>query len=119
MADGARGAFLGGSKQLTRAPEFLNLVESHGIMDYFAHFLRSDVLTFDYKWLRVVAPGDFTGAHYDVVYMGRGTHNLYTCWTPITEVTYDMGPLAILAGSHHAAGFERLKANLRTDGCRP
>jgi len=107
---GAHGAFLGGSKALTRNRTFLDLVESHRLMDFFAHFLRSDVLTFDYKWLRVVAPGDFTGAHYDVVYMGRGTHNLYTCWTPITDVPYDMGPLAILAGSHRGPGYERVKA---------
>jgi hypothetical protein len=107
---GGRGAFLGGSKALTRNQTFLDLVESPHIMDFFANFLRSDVLTFDYKWLRVVAPGDFTGAHYDIVYMGRGTHNLYTCWTPITDVSYDMGPLAILVGSHRGAGYERVRA---------
>ena len=107
---GARGAFLGGSKALTRCQTFLDLVESPRILDFFAHFLRSDVLTFDYKWLRVVGPGDFTGAHYDIVYMGRGTHNLYTCWTPITDVSYDMGPLALLVGSHRGPGYERVKA---------
>ncbi len=106
----ARGAFLGGSKNLTRSPEFLNLVESPEIMGFFAHFLQSDVLTFDYKWLRVVGKGDFTGSHYDIVYMGRGTQNLYTCWTPITEVTYDMGSLAILVGSHRGEAFERVRA---------
>ena len=107
---GARGAFLGGSKAMTRNPTFLELVESHRIMAFFTHFLRSDVLTFDYKWLRVIAPGDFTGAHYDIVYMGRGTHNLYTCWTPITDVPYEMGPLALLVGSHRGPGFEQIKA---------
>ncbi len=110
MKAGGRGAFLGGSKTLTRDQRFLDLVESPQIMDFFANFLRSDVLTFDYKWLRVVAPGDFTGAHYDIVYMGRGTHNLYTCWTPITDVSYDMGPLAILVGSHRGEGYERVRA---------
>lgn len=107
---GARGSFLGGSKALTRNQTFLDLVESPRLMDFFAHFLRSDVLTFDYKWLRVVAPGDFTGAHYDVVYMGRGTHNLYTCWTPITNVTYDMGPLALLTGTNRGTELERVKS---------
>lgn len=106
VAEGARGAFLGGSKALTRSLAFLNLVESAEIMGFFAQFLQGDVLTFDYKWLRVVGPGDFTGAHYDVVYMGRGTLNLYTVWTPIGDVTLDMGPLAILVGSHR---FEKIK----------
>jgi hypothetical protein len=106
VAEGARGAFLGGSKALTRAPVFLELVESPEIMGFFARFLEGDVLTFDYKWLRVVGPGDFTGAHYDVVYMGRGTLNLYTVWTPIGDVTLEMGPLAVLVGSHR---FEKIK----------
>jgi Phytanoyl-CoA dioxygenase (PhyH) len=108
-APGARGSFLGGSKAVTRHPSFLDLVESPEIMGFFARFLQSDVLTFDYKWLRVVGPGDFTGAHYDIVYMGRGTQNLYTCWTPLSDVTYDMGPLAVLVGSHRGPGFERIR----------
>jgi hypothetical protein len=104
-ADG-RGAFHGGSKALTRAPAFLDLVESPEVMGFFAEMLEAEVLTYDYKWLRVVGPGDFTGAHYDIVYMGRGTPNVYTCWTPIGDVPYDLGPLAILVGSHR---FERVK----------
>ncbi len=38
--------------------------------------------------------------------MGRGTKNLYTCWTPIGDVPFALGPLAILVGSHR---FERIK----------
>jgi hypothetical protein len=106
VKEGARGAFFGGSKALTRVPAFLNVVESPEIMGFFAHFLQGDVLTFDYKWLRVIGPGDFTGAHYDIVYMGRGTHNLYTCWTPLGDVPYKKGPLAILVGSHR---FEHIR----------
>jgi hypothetical protein len=110
VKEGARGGFLGGNKEVTRNQTFLNLVESPQIMGFFAHFLQGDVLTFDYKWMRVIGPGDFTGAHYDIVYMGRGTHNLYTCWTPITDVPYAMGPLALLVGSHRGPGFERVRA---------
>ncbi len=109
VAGGARGSFLGGSKTLTRNEIFLNLVESQEVMGFFAHFLQGDALTFDFKWLRVVSPGDNTGAHYDIVYMGRGTQNLYTCWTPITDVPYDMGPLAILVGSHRGEAYERIR----------
>jgi hypothetical protein len=107
--EGARGGFLGGSRTMTRDQTFLNLVESPEIMGFCTHFLQGDVRTFDYKWLRVIGPGDFSGAHFDVVYMGRGTHNLYTCWTPITDVPYEMGPLAILTGSHRAEGFRRVR----------
>lgn len=107
--EGARGSFLGGSKAITRDPAFLALVESAEIMGFFARYLAADVLTFDYKWLRVVAPGEFTGAHYDIVYMGRGTADLYTCWTPIGDVDYAMGPLAILVGSHRGPGYARVR----------
>jgi len=106
VAPGARGAFLGGSKALTRSEPFLNLVESPEVMGFFARFLEGEVLTYDYKWLRVVGPGDFTGGHYDIVYMGRGTKNVYTCWTPLGDIPFEMGPLAILVGSHR---FEQVK----------
>ena len=99
-AAGKRGSFSGGAKQVTHTPEFLSVVNSPEIMGFFERFLGGPVLTFDYKWLRAVGPGNNTGAHYDVVYMGRGTTNLYTVWTPLDDVTYDMGPLVILAGSH-------------------
>lgn len=99
-APGKKGRFLGGAKQVTHTPEFLSVVESPEIMKFFEGFLDGPVLTYDYKWLRAVGPGDNTGAHYDVVYMGRGTKSLYTVWMPLGEVSYDMGPLVILVGSH-------------------
>jgi ectoine hydroxylase-related dioxygenase (phytanoyl-CoA dioxygenase family) len=105
-APGHHGGFRGGENDLTNSPAFRRLVESETVMGFFARFLGGESLTYDYKWLRVVGPGSNTGAHYDVVYMGRGTHNLYTCWTPLGDVPYGLGPLAILVGSHR---FERIK----------
>ena len=115
VAEGGRGAFLGGSKTLTRSPEFLKLVESPDVMGFFSRLLGGEVLTYDYKWLRVVGPGDFTGAHYDVVYMGRGTRNVFTCWTPLGDVTYDTGPLAILAGSHRLEKIKQTYGKMDVD----
>ncbi|MBI4532236.1 MAG: phytanoyl-CoA dioxygenase family protein [Candidatus Latescibacteria bacterium] len=110
-AKGARGRFLGGRKEITRVPEFLALVESPQIMGFFEQFLDGPVLTYDYKWLRAIGPGDNSGAHYDIVYMGRGTQNVYTVWTPLGDVPLEMGPLAVLAGSHR---FERIKETYGT-----
>lgn len=104
--EGARGGFLGGAKAVTHTPEFLGVVEAPELLDFFSEFFDGPVLTYDYKWLRAVQPGSFTGAHYDVVYMGRGTKNVCTCWTPLGDVSYANGPLAILVGSHR---FERVK----------
>jgi len=105
-AKGAKGLFLGGRKEITRKPEFLSLVESPQIMGFFEEFLGGPVLTYSYKWLRAVGPGSNTGAHYDIVYMGRGTESVYTAWTPLGDVPLTMGPLAVLMGSHR---FERVK----------
>jgi hypothetical protein len=104
--EGRTGGFRGGTNALTAAPAFQALVNSPTVMGFFERFLGGESMTYDYKWLRVVGPSGYTGAHYDVVYMGRGTLQLYTCWTPLGDVPYEMGPLAILAGSHR---FEKIK----------
>jgi hypothetical protein len=103
---GAGGAFMGGENDLTRCPAFQQMVASEPVMTFFERLRGGPIATYDYKWLRVVGPGDYTGAHYDIVYMGRGTPNVCTCWIPIGDVPYEQGPLAILAGSHR---FERIK----------
>ena len=106
VAPGQHGSFRGGDNDMTHAPGFRSLVESQAVMGFFQRFLGGEPLTYDYKWLRIVGPGSNTGAHYDVVYMGRGTHNVYTCWTPLGDVPYEQGPLALLVGSHR---FERVR----------
>ncbi|MBI2302163.1 MAG: phytanoyl-CoA dioxygenase family protein [Armatimonadetes bacterium] len=100
IAEGGRGQFLGGAKAISHHPDFLGLVESPELMEWFANLFGGPSLTFDYKWIRAIPGGAYSGAHYDVVYMGRGTLNLCTCWTPLGDVTYDMGPLTVLAGSN-------------------
>ncbi|ALS29170.1 phytanoyl-CoA dioxygenase [Paenibacillus sp. 32O-W] len=81
--------------------QLLDLVHSPRTFAFFDRLLGGETMTFDYKWVRAVGHGDFTGAHYDIVYMGRGTKNLYTMWTPLGDIPYEMGGLAILAGSGH------------------
>ena len=105
-AEGKRGMFWGGNKAVTHQPAFLNLVESPEIMNFCEHYYDAPVITYDYKWLRVIGPGNFSGAHYDIVYMGRGTKNLLTVWTPISDISFDMAPLLVLVGSHR---FEVVK----------
>jgi len=74
----------------------------HGaMMQFWSAFLGGDVRHFDYTWFRTVFPGQGTPPHCDVVYMGRGTPNLYTAWTPIGDIGLDMGGLAILEASNN------------------
>jgi ectoine hydroxylase-related dioxygenase (phytanoyl-CoA dioxygenase family) len=93
-----------GSHQHPQA--FLDLVNAERTMSFFDRFLGGESMTYDYKWARAVGTGEYTGAHYDVVYMGRGTKNLYTLWTPLGDVSYELGGLAILLGSQH---FEKIR----------
>ena len=101
------GAFAGGCDQ---SPAFLKLVEAPQIMGFFDHFFGAPSTTFNFKWLRQVATGEFTGSHYDVVYMGRGSHDLYTVWSPLGDISLDQGPLAINVGSHRLDSFAPLRA---------
>ena len=59
-----------------------------------------DVLHFDYTWLRAITPGRAAAPHCDIVFMGRGTKNLYTAWTPMGDISYEMGGLMMLEDSH-------------------
>ena len=70
------------------------------MMELFGRLLESDVRHFDFTWLRVVTPGNSTAPHCDIVYMGRGTQNLYTAWTPLGDIDLSLGGLMVLENSH-------------------
>lgn len=89
-----------GNVELTQLPEFKAVVEGTPIMDFFKHFLGGEARTFDFKWLRTAGPGSGSPIHYDIVFMGRGTQRLYSCWTPFGNVSLDMGPIVFCIGSN-------------------
>ena len=70
------------------------------VMDLYSSFLGGEASHFDYTWLRAVAPGKGTYPHCDVVFMGRGTHRLYTAWVPLGDVPLEVGGLVVVEGSH-------------------
>lgn len=96
-----------GNKALTQMPAFKAVVEGEPIMNFFKQFLGGDARTFDFKWLRTAGPGSGSPIHYDIVFMGRGTHHLYSCWTPFGDVSLDMGPIVFCLGSNR---FEEVRA---------
>ena len=95
-----------GNKDMTRMPAFKAVVEGAPIMNFFKHFLGGEARTFDFKWLRTAGPGSGSPIHYDIVFMGRGTQNLYSCWTPFGDVSLDMGPIIFCLGSNR---FEKVR----------
>ena len=84
------------------------------MIEFFGRLLRGPVRHFDYTWFRAVpGGGEGTYPHCDAVYMGRGTLNLFTAWTPIGDVPLELGGLMILEGSHRLA--DRLRNYLHRD----
>jgi ectoine hydroxylase-related dioxygenase (phytanoyl-CoA dioxygenase family) len=81
-------------------PPLYQLLYSGRMMAFFAEFLGGAVRHYDFTWLRTVAPGRGTAPHMDIVFMSRGTTNLYTTWTPLGDIPLEMGGLMILERSH-------------------
>ena len=76
------------------------LLYDGAMMEFHTRFLNGPVRHFDFTWLRAIAPGQGTAPHMDIVYMGRGTPNLYTAWTPLGDISFETGGLMILEKSH-------------------
>ena len=93
----------------TKGPAFRKVVAGERVMAFYAHLFSEPALTFDFKWMRLVGHKGYTGAHYDNVYMGRGSQRLVTMWTPFGSLPLDMGPLAILVGSHRLASYAKVR----------
>ena len=78
------------------------LLYSGSMMRFYEFFLGGEVRHFDFTWFRAKSPGinNATTPHYDIVFMGRGTENLYTSWTPLGDMPFGMGGLIVLENSH-------------------
>ena len=85
-------------------PLLRDLLFGERITDFFEDFLGGPIAHFDFIWFRTKGPGLGSPIHCDLVYMGRGTHELYTTWVPLGDVSLDLGGLLVLEGSHHHSG---------------
>ena len=108
MPRGGRTVRLRG-EDLVHHPAVLDLLENAALFDLFEALFSETALTFNYKWLRAVGNDQYTGAHYDFVYMGRGSRNLYTVWIPFGDIPIEQGTLAICHGSHNLDSFSRIR----------
>lgn len=81
-------------------PALMRLLYEGRMMAFYERLLGGAVRHFDYTWLRAVTPGSGTAPHCDIVYMGRGTTDLYTAWTPLGDIPREIGGLLVLEGSH-------------------
>jgi ectoine hydroxylase-related dioxygenase (phytanoyl-CoA dioxygenase family) len=85
---------------------YQNVVLNERLISFYEAFLGGKTRCFDFKWPRFVRPGEGCGMHCDVVYVGRGTKNLWSSWIPIGDVSREEGSLIILENSHKAKALE-------------
>lgn len=80
-------------------PEIQDILYGGRLVEFFEGFLGGSILHFDQIWFRAMAPGFGTVPHCDLVYMSRGTHNLFTSWIPWGDIDLRTGGLMILENS--------------------
>jgi len=88
-------------------PEFANnneevqtLLYSGRLTEFYQKLFAEEIRHYDFTWLRAIGPGKGTNPHCDLPYMGRGTHGHMTCWMPYGDISFQLGGLMILEGSH-------------------
>ena len=69
----------------------------------------AEVATVEYKWLRAVGRGGFTGVHTDRVYLGKGTERLLTIWIPLGATDPELGAMLVAPGSHRTRRFAAMQ----------
>ncbi|MGW0232316.1 phytanoyl-CoA dioxygenase family protein [Actinopolymorpha singaporensis] len=79
------------------------LLYGERLLGFYESLLGGPVRHYDFTWMRAVAPGRGTAPHGDVVFMGRGTHDVYTAWVPLGDADFELGGLMVLEGSHRRA----------------
>ena len=109
MPRGGKSVQMMGRKGIAHHPAVLATVEHPALFALFERLFAEPALTYSYKWLRGVGNEEYTGAHFDFVYMGRGSPNLYTVWIPFDDIEITRGTLAICRGSHNLASFARIR----------
>jgi len=94
-------------------PEISRVVFGPELTGFYEGVFGGPIRHFDYIWVRSLGQAVGTPAHCDLVYMGRGTHRLLTCWVPYGEVPLEQSPLMLLEHSHLKS--DRIKSYLDSD----
>lgn len=81
-------------------PAVQNLLYAGRLTDFYRQFYAEEIRHYDFTWLRAIGPGKGTNPHCDLPYMGRGTHRHMTCWLPYGDISFELGGLMVLEGSH-------------------
>jgi ectoine hydroxylase-related dioxygenase (phytanoyl-CoA dioxygenase family) len=94
-------------------PAVQRVVYGPELLGFYAKLFGETVRHFDYTWFRALSRGQGSTPHCDLVYMGRGTHQLLTCWIPYGDTPLEMGGVMLLEDSHKKSDL--IKAYLEVD----
>jgi hypothetical protein len=92
----------------------MSVLRSERMMRCFAGILGGEVRSYDFVWLRDQPRSHGVEPHCDLVFMGRGTPDVLTCWTPFGDIPLGGGGLMLLEDSHRKS-VERVADYLRQD----
>jgi hypothetical protein len=81
----------------------MSVIRGERMLSFFAALLGGEVRPYDFVWLRDQPRSPGIKPHCDVVFMGRGTDHVLTCWTPFGDIPLGGGGLMLLEGSHRTA----------------
>jgi hypothetical protein len=109
MPIGGKSINMLGKPAITHQKNVLRVLEAPELFSFFHDLYDEGSSTYGYKWLRAVGNEQFTGAHCDVVYMGRGSERVNTVWIPLDDIPIAKGTLAICEGSNRLDGFAKLR----------
>lgn len=93
----------------SRLPAIVRFYDEQPFLPFFDRYFAAPAMRYPKILTRIKATGGRTGIHFDNVYIGRGSARVLSCWLPWGDVEVAQGPLAICAGSHRRAEFERLR----------
>jgi hypothetical protein len=74
---------------------FERLIYGPRVMAFYEELLGGPALHYDFTWFRPIGPGRGTAPHCDLVYMGRGTRQVFTMWVPYGDVSLNLGGLIL------------------------
>uniref|UniRef100_A0A061RZK2 Phytanoyl-dioxygenase n=1 Tax=Tetraselmis sp. GSL018 TaxID=582737 RepID=A0A061RZK2_9CHLO len=99
-------------QQVAAMPNVRRVLESGRLFELMANLFQDpEVVTSDFKWLRAVAPGEFTGVHTDRVFLGKGSSRLLTAWIPLGDCPVEEGSMMVVPGSHRMEEFSALRSS--------
>src|SRR6202011_1976759 len=90
-----------------------SLIYAPKVIEFYRELLGGPIRHYDFTWFRPVGPGKGTPPHCDLVYMGRGTKQVFTMWVPYGDISLELGGLMILENSHKKSDL--LRNYLRRD----